>query len=76
MKKDEKEGAMTPMILSPEEMAFLKKLCQPEPFTPTFPERVMLEVFLKEKMVKRHGDGSIEVTDFGADCHMATLDVN
>jgi len=62
-------------VLSPEEIVFLKKLCRPESFTPTFPERVMLEVFLKEKIVKRHRDGSIEVTDHGADCYAATLNM-
>jgi hypothetical protein len=60
--------------LSPEEMEFLKKLCKAESFTPTFPERVMLEVFIKEKMVKSHRDGSLEVTNHGADCYIATLD--
>jgi hypothetical protein len=59
--------------LSTEEMAFLKKLCQPESFMPTFPERVMLEVFLKEGIAKRHRDGSIEVTNRGANCYAATI---
>jgi hypothetical protein len=62
-------------ILNPEQIAFLKKLCQPKPFVPTFPERVMLEIFLKEKIAKRHRDGSIEVTKYGADCYVATLDI-
>jgi hypothetical protein len=62
-------------ILSPEEIVFLKKLCRPAPFTPTFPEQVMLELFLKEKIVKRHRDGSVEVTEHGADCYAATLNM-
>jgi hypothetical protein len=57
-------------ILSPEEARFVKKLCQPSAFTPTFAERVMLEVFLKDGLVKRHRDGSVEVTEYGADCYI------
>jgi hypothetical protein len=63
-------------ILNPEQIAFLKKLSQPKAFVPTFPERVMLETFLKEKIAKRHRDGSIEVTKHGADCYAATLDIS
>jgi len=55
------------------EIAFLLKLCQPKAFEPTVAEREMLEVFLKERIAKRHRDGSIEVTDRGADVYAATV---
>jgi hypothetical protein len=60
------------IILGSEERAFIKKLCQPQSFIPTFPERVMLERFRRDGLVRDHEDGSIEVTDFGADCYIAS----
>ena len=61
--------------MSEEETIFLKKLCQPNKFKPTFPEIVMLELFRKFKIVKEHSDGSVEVTKFGADCYLATINL-
>jgi len=54
-------------ILSAGELSLLKKLCQPAPFAPTSEERTILEDFKKQGIVKVHKDGSIEVTDHGAD---------
>ena len=54
-------------ILSAGQLSLLRKLCQPAPFAPTSEERAILEEFKKRKIVKVHGDGSVEVTDHGAD---------
>jgi hypothetical protein len=59
--------------LNSKEMALIKKLCQPNPFMPTFPESVMPERFKIAGIVEVHQDGSVEVTDFGADCYIATV---
>jgi hypothetical protein len=54
-------------ILSAEELSLIKKLCQPEPFFPTLTERTILECFKKQGIVKVHRDGSVEVTERGAE---------
>lgn len=54
-------------VLSAAELLLVKKLCQPVPFTPSSEERVIIEDFKKTGIVKIHGDGSIEVTEHGAD---------
>jgi hypothetical protein len=54
-------------ILSPAELVLVRKLCRPAPFMPTSEERAILEEFKKEGIVKVHRDGSIEVTEHGAD---------
>ena len=59
--------------LTEAEMAFLKKLCRPKPFEPTAAERVLLQLFIHEGIAKRHSDGSIEVTNHGADVYAATI---
>jgi len=61
-------------ILRQDEMVFAKKLCQPTPFEPTPAERVLLQLFINEKLARRHVDGSLELTNLGADCYIATLD--
>ena len=57
-------------VLSPAELVFLKKLCQPAPFVPTPEERAIFEDFKKQGIVRVHDDGSLEVTDLGADCYV------
>jgi hypothetical protein len=66
---------MNPYILSEEEAIFIKKLCKPKPFKPTFPEIIMLELFKKFGIVKEHKDGAVEVTQHGADCYLMTMEL-
>jgi hypothetical protein len=67
---------MRPYILSQDEIIFLKKLCRPDPFAPTSFEVAILGIFRKEGIVKTFKDGSVEVTDRGAECYAATLEMN
>lgn len=64
---------MNNIILTPDEVVFIKKLCQPAPFAATPAEVAMLDAFKSKGIVKVHWDGSIEVSDFGADCYIATV---
>ena len=54
-------------------MAFLKKLCQPKPFEPSDDESKMLAEFRMRKIIKDYSDGSVEVTNFGANCYAAMI---
>lgn len=64
----------TKKILRQDEMALVKKLCQPDSFETTPLERVLIKAFVAAKIVKEYADGSLEVTNHGADCYIATLD--
>jgi hypothetical protein len=65
---------MKPTKLTEPQTDFLRKLCRPNPFTPTADESKMIREFAAKKIVKGHNDGSIEVTNFGADCFALTLE--
>ena len=62
-------------IFSQSELAFAEKLCQPEPFRPTVDEIVMLEIFKTLGIAKQHKDDSVELTEYGADCVIATREL-
>ena len=58
--------------MTPKQKAFVKKLCQPEPFFPTPAERAMLAIFLRNKWLRYHADGSVELTMRGANAYLET----
>lgn len=64
----------TKKILRQDEMALVKKLCKLEPFEPNPAEQILLKAFLASGITKKYKDRSIEVTNLGADCYIATLD--
>ena len=62
-------------IFSQSELAFAEKLCRPEPFRPTVDEIVMLETFKALGIAKERKNGQVELTEYGADCVIATREL-
>lgn len=56
--------------LGPEEMSLVKKLCRPEAFAATVEECAIMAQFMKDGIVKSHNDGTIELTEKGADLYI------
>ena len=68
------EGLKTTAKLTAVETALINKLSRPESFQASEEELEILGSFLARKIVRKHRDGSLEVTDHGADCYIETLE--
>ena len=60
--------------LTAEEMELVRRLCQPEPFGVTPSEAGIMERFARDGIVKRHQDGTTELTVKGANIYFRTLE--
>lgn len=61
------------MKLKNDEVALIKKLCQPNAFWATPEEAAALKSLRLRGFVMRHRDGSFEVTDRGADAYIDSV---